>query len=151
VIWDVTLILWDFKPINQLRFQDHIRFLLCDYRQLPDTYKYDRIIAWWVPLPANLSCGDNDSNNTMIFDVIFQRDDRTCWPWIYGSVFRLLWIGLSRRRGCCSAGTTGVLAYLISSLILMSWLLTIEAGWSLVSFQRYQMNATNNTGKVQSL
>ncbi|KAJ4847552.1 hypothetical protein Tsubulata_030494, partial [Turnera subulata] len=26
--------------------QDRIRFLLCDYRELPDTKKYDRIIAW---------------------------------------------------------------------------------------------------------
>ncbi|KAI3816654.1 hypothetical protein L1987_16357 [Smallanthus sonchifolius] len=26
-------------------FKDRIRFLLCDYRQLPDTFKYDRIIS----------------------------------------------------------------------------------------------------------
>lgn len=29
-------------------FQDHIKLLLCDYRQLPDSVKYDRIISWWV-------------------------------------------------------------------------------------------------------
>ncbi|KAM7488473.1 hypothetical protein LguiB_025957 [Lonicera macranthoides] len=31
--------------VKEAGLQDHIRFLLCDYRQLPDTYKYDRIIA----------------------------------------------------------------------------------------------------------
>lgn len=28
--------------------QDQIRFRLCDYRQLPETCKYDRIISWYV-------------------------------------------------------------------------------------------------------
>ncbi|CAK9139533.1 unnamed protein product [Ilex paraguariensis] len=31
--------------VKEAGLQDHIRFLLCDYRQLPDTYKYDRIIS----------------------------------------------------------------------------------------------------------
>lgn len=31
-----------------LFFQDHITFLLCDYRQIPMGHKYDRIISWWV-------------------------------------------------------------------------------------------------------
>ncbi|XP_024984906.1 uncharacterized protein LOC112520683 [Cynara cardunculus var. scolymus] len=31
--------------VKEAGLQDHIRFLLCDYRQLPHTYKYDRIIS----------------------------------------------------------------------------------------------------------
>uniref|UniRef100_A0A5B6YSM5 Amine oxidase domain-containing protein n=1 Tax=Davidia involucrata TaxID=16924 RepID=A0A5B6YSM5_DAVIN len=31
--------------VKEAGLQEHIRFLLCDYRQLPDTYKYDRIIS----------------------------------------------------------------------------------------------------------
>lgn len=31
--------------VKESGLQDHIRFLLCDYRQLPNTYKYDRIIS----------------------------------------------------------------------------------------------------------
>ncbi|XP_058210378.1 uncharacterized protein LOC131322860 isoform X3 [Rhododendron vialii] len=31
--------------VNEAGLQDRIKFLLCDYRQLPDTYKYDRIIS----------------------------------------------------------------------------------------------------------
>ncbi|XP_059653240.1 uncharacterized protein LOC132300240 isoform X2 [Cornus florida] len=31
--------------VREAGLQDRIRFLLCDYRQLPDTYKYDRIIS----------------------------------------------------------------------------------------------------------
>ncbi|KAK2985203.1 hypothetical protein RJ640_010492, partial [Escallonia rubra] len=31
--------------VKKAGLQDHIRFLLCDYRQLPETYKYDRIIS----------------------------------------------------------------------------------------------------------
>ena len=27
-------------------YQDNIKFHLCDYRQLPNTPKYDRIISW---------------------------------------------------------------------------------------------------------
>ena len=27
-------------------YQDNIKFHLCDYRQLPNTHKYDRIISW---------------------------------------------------------------------------------------------------------
>lgn len=34
-----------------LWYQDHIRFLLCDYRQLPKNYKYDRIISWLALSP----------------------------------------------------------------------------------------------------
>ena len=30
--------------------QDHISFMLCDYRQIPTHSKYDRIISWWVLL-----------------------------------------------------------------------------------------------------
>ncbi|KAE9589768.1 putative cyclopropane-fatty-acyl-phospholipid synthase [Lupinus albus] len=33
------------KRVRDAGLQDHIRFLLCDYRQLPKTYKYDRIIS----------------------------------------------------------------------------------------------------------
>ncbi|KAE9612107.1 putative cyclopropane-fatty-acyl-phospholipid synthase [Lupinus albus] len=33
------------KKVKDAGFQDHIKFLLCDYRQLPKTYKYDRIIS----------------------------------------------------------------------------------------------------------
>ncbi|KAF3457852.1 hypothetical protein FNV43_RR02512 [Rhamnella rubrinervis] len=33
------------KKVREAGLQDRIRFLLCDYRQLPDTYKYDRIIS----------------------------------------------------------------------------------------------------------
>ncbi|XP_059446923.1 uncharacterized protein LOC132178508 [Corylus avellana] len=33
------------KKVKDAGLQDNIRFLLCDYRQLPDTYKYDRIIS----------------------------------------------------------------------------------------------------------
>ncbi|KAL6971245.1 cyclopropane-fatty-acyl-phospholipid synthase [Sarracenia purpurea var. burkii] len=32
--------------VKEAGLQGHIRFLLCDYRQLPDSYKYDRIISW---------------------------------------------------------------------------------------------------------
>lgn len=32
--------------ISTFSLQDHIKFLLCDYRQLPKTEKYDRIISW---------------------------------------------------------------------------------------------------------
>ncbi|XP_073046275.1 uncharacterized protein [Primulina eburnea] len=31
--------------VKEAGLQDHIKFLLCDYRQLPDTNKYDRIIS----------------------------------------------------------------------------------------------------------
>ncbi|KAF8016606.1 hypothetical protein BT93_H1967 [Corymbia citriodora subsp. variegata] len=31
--------------VNEAGLQDNIKFLLCDYRQLPSTYKYDRIIS----------------------------------------------------------------------------------------------------------
>ncbi|KAL2327077.1 hypothetical protein Fmac_020504 [Flemingia macrophylla] len=33
------------KRVKDVGLQDHIKFLLCDYRQLPKTYKYDRIIS----------------------------------------------------------------------------------------------------------
>ncbi|XP_035547927.1 tuberculostearic acid methyltransferase UfaA1-like isoform X1 [Juglans regia] len=33
------------KKVKTAGLQDHIRLLLCDYRQVPDTYKYDRIIS----------------------------------------------------------------------------------------------------------
>ncbi|CAK9324087.1 unnamed protein product, partial [Citrullus colocynthis] len=33
------------KRVKDLGLQDHIEFLLCDYRQLPSTNKYDRIIS----------------------------------------------------------------------------------------------------------
>ncbi|KAG6668566.1 hypothetical protein CIPAW_01G179700 [Carya illinoinensis] len=33
------------KKVKDAGLQDHIRLLLCDYRQLPSTYKYDRIIS----------------------------------------------------------------------------------------------------------
>ncbi|XP_038722458.1 tuberculostearic acid methyltransferase UfaA1-like isoform X1 [Tripterygium wilfordii] len=33
------------KRVSEAGLQDRIRFLLCDYRQLPKTYKYDRIIS----------------------------------------------------------------------------------------------------------
>ncbi|KAJ4835354.1 hypothetical protein Tsubulata_021581 [Turnera subulata] len=32
--------------VKDAGLQDRIRFLLCDYRELPDTIKYDRIISW---------------------------------------------------------------------------------------------------------
>ncbi|KAL3828277.1 hypothetical protein ACJIZ3_017079 [Penstemon smallii] len=31
--------------VKEAGLQDHIKFILCDYRQLPNTYKYDRIIS----------------------------------------------------------------------------------------------------------
>ncbi|PWA85612.1 cyclopropane-fatty-acyl-phospholipid synthase [Artemisia annua] len=33
------------KKVEEAGLQDQIRFLLCDYRQVPETYKYDRIIS----------------------------------------------------------------------------------------------------------
>ncbi|XP_040987765.1 cyclopropane mycolic acid synthase 1-like [Juglans microcarpa x Juglans regia] len=33
------------KQVKDAGLQDHIRLLLCDYRQVPDTQKYDRIIS----------------------------------------------------------------------------------------------------------
>ncbi|XP_060671387.1 uncharacterized protein LOC107422769 [Ziziphus jujuba] len=33
------------KKVADAGLQDHIKFLLCDYRQLPDTSKFDRIIS----------------------------------------------------------------------------------------------------------
>ncbi|PIA36283.1 hypothetical protein AQUCO_03400290v1 [Aquilegia coerulea] len=33
------------RKVNEAGLQDRIRFLLCDYRQLPKSYKYDRIIS----------------------------------------------------------------------------------------------------------
>ncbi|KAK4266193.1 hypothetical protein QN277_027153 [Acacia crassicarpa] len=33
------------QRVRDAGLQDHIKFLLCDYRQLPKTYKYDRIIS----------------------------------------------------------------------------------------------------------
>lgn len=33
------------KKVKDAGLQDRIKFLLCDYRQLPDSYKYDRIIS----------------------------------------------------------------------------------------------------------
>ncbi|KAL4643626.1 hypothetical protein ACB092_02G106100 [Castanea dentata] len=33
------------KKVEDSGLQDRIKFLLCDYRQLPDSYKYDRIIT----------------------------------------------------------------------------------------------------------
>ncbi|RZC62084.1 hypothetical protein C5167_023831 [Papaver somniferum] len=38
--------------VKEAGLQDRIRFLLCDYRQVPDTIKYDRIISWYVLLIA---------------------------------------------------------------------------------------------------
>ncbi|GAB4840537.1 hypothetical protein Ancab_021307 [Ancistrocladus abbreviatus] len=34
------------KRVKEAGLQDYIRFLLCDYRQLLDTKKYDRIVSW---------------------------------------------------------------------------------------------------------
>jgi len=63
-------------------------------------------------MPPNFKSYLNDSKNNMIFDSIFQWDDWTCWPWIYGRVFSLLWLIISRRWAFCSAGnyTNGVLS-----------------------------------------
>ncbi|KAJ4841563.1 hypothetical protein Tsubulata_044990 [Turnera subulata] len=36
--------------------QDRIRFLLCDYRELPDTTKYDRIISWQYHIMNLFGC-----------------------------------------------------------------------------------------------
>ncbi|KAJ4827982.1 hypothetical protein Tsubulata_009515 [Turnera subulata] len=33
------------KKVKDAGLQDHIRFLFCDYRDLPETHKYDRILA----------------------------------------------------------------------------------------------------------
>ncbi|GKD42099.1 cyclopropane-fatty-acyl-phospholipid synthase, partial [Tanacetum coccineum] len=33
------------NKVKEAGLQDQIRFLLCDYRQVPETYKYDRIIS----------------------------------------------------------------------------------------------------------
>ncbi|CAI9118082.1 OLC1v1019601C2 [Oldenlandia corymbosa var. corymbosa] len=33
------------NKVKEAGLQEHIKFLLCDYRQLPDTIKYDRIIS----------------------------------------------------------------------------------------------------------
>uniref|UniRef100_A0A2N9HCG1 Integrase catalytic domain-containing protein n=1 Tax=Fagus sylvatica TaxID=28930 RepID=A0A2N9HCG1_FAGSY len=33
------------RKVKEAGLQDRIKFLLCDYRQLPNTYKYDRIIS----------------------------------------------------------------------------------------------------------
>ncbi|GMH19921.1 hypothetical protein Nepgr_021762 [Nepenthes gracilis] len=33
------------KRVQEAGLQDSIKFILCDYRQLPDTHKYDRIIS----------------------------------------------------------------------------------------------------------
>ncbi|OIW13136.1 hypothetical protein TanjilG_32117 [Lupinus angustifolius] len=33
------------RRVKDAGLQDHIKFLLCDYRQLPKTYKFDRIIS----------------------------------------------------------------------------------------------------------
>uniref|UniRef100_A0ACD5TTB1 Uncharacterized protein n=1 Tax=Avena sativa TaxID=4498 RepID=A0ACD5TTB1_AVESA len=42
------------RKVKETGLEDHITFILCDYRQIP-AHKYDRIISW-------------------------QRDDRACWP-----------------------------------------------------------------------
>uniref|UniRef100_A0A7N2LYK1 Cyclopropane-fatty-acyl-phospholipid synthase n=1 Tax=Quercus lobata TaxID=97700 RepID=A0A7N2LYK1_QUELO len=34
------------QKVKDAGLQDRIKLLLCDYRQLPNTYKYDRIISW---------------------------------------------------------------------------------------------------------
>ncbi|KAL2562868.1 hypothetical protein AAZV13_20G161600 [Glycine max] len=34
------------QRVKDAGLQDRINFVLCDYRQLPKTYKYDRIISW---------------------------------------------------------------------------------------------------------
>ncbi|RYR38096.1 hypothetical protein Ahy_A09g043051 isoform F [Arachis hypogaea] len=34
------------RRARDVGLQDHIKFLLCDYRQLPNIFKYDRIISW---------------------------------------------------------------------------------------------------------
>ncbi|KAJ4835349.1 hypothetical protein Tsubulata_021574, partial [Turnera subulata] len=34
------------SKVKEAGLQDRIRFLLCDYRELPETIKYDRIISW---------------------------------------------------------------------------------------------------------
>ncbi|KAJ8434860.1 hypothetical protein Cgig2_022139 [Carnegiea gigantea] len=39
------------QRVKEAGLQDHIRFLLCDYRQLPEVHKYDRIISWSVLSP----------------------------------------------------------------------------------------------------
>jgi hypothetical protein len=49
-------------------WQDHISFMLCDYRQIPTHRKYDRIISWlvqclvllavYIDLIDFLQCGD---------------------------------------------------------------------------------------------
>ncbi|KAJ0861943.1 putative cyclopropane-fatty-acyl-phospholipid synthase [Helianthus annuus] len=33
------------SKVKEANLQDRIKFLLCDYRQIPDTFKYDRIIS----------------------------------------------------------------------------------------------------------
>ncbi|KAJ6356265.1 hypothetical protein OIU78_004388 [Salix suchowensis] len=32
--------------VKEAGLQDNIRLLLCDYRELPKGYKYDRIVSW---------------------------------------------------------------------------------------------------------
>ncbi|KAJ4835351.1 hypothetical protein Tsubulata_021576 [Turnera subulata] len=42
--------------VKEAGLQDHIRFLLCDYRELPETVKYDRIISWQVLYYLKYTC-----------------------------------------------------------------------------------------------
>lgn len=83
--------------------QDRIRFLLCDYRQLPHARKYDRIISW-----LDLSRFEIILSHCPIFVTVLisslQWDVRSCRTWIYGRLFPLLWFCSSRKWTSCSTG-----------------------------------------------
>lgn len=66
-------------------------------------------IQIWLQLPQQ---------RTWSWIAFFQWDAWSCWPWIYRSVFCLLWIGIGRRWASCSAGNDRVeTRKLVSSLI----------------------------------
>jgi hypothetical protein len=59
VAWDCLLEIlahWINKHDHryQLYTQDRITLLLCDYRQIPNGQKFDRIISWWVVYTAGV-------------------------------------------------------------------------------------------------
>ncbi|KAJ4832672.1 hypothetical protein Tsubulata_021173 [Turnera subulata] len=55
--------------VMEAGLQDRIRILLCDYRELPDTTKYDRIISWQVLLPPKYMSFNSIPHNEMIEHV----------------------------------------------------------------------------------
>ena len=83
---------------NLWYLQDRIRFLLCDYRQLPSTHKYDRIISWWDPLTDMTWLTAFWSLSwSLMFLLLNQWDARTSGGWVLWGFFSPVWVCFGRK------------------------------------------------------